>query len=187
MAEAARLHQLHGRYSTTALSERFGSWNKALRKAGLPLNNVTDTPDARLFENLERVWVQLCRQPGRRDMVKPHSEFSEGPYVNRFGSWNKALEAFMDYVNEGEPTNAVPSCRPSRTVRRRRTMRDPDLRLKWRVLQKDAFKCRACGKGWPNVELNIDHVVPWSKGGDTEMENLQTLCSKCNLGKGNLQ
>ncbi len=34
------------------------------------------------------------------------------------------------------------------------------------------------------VELHVDHVIPWSKGGPTVFEHLQTLCNKCNLGKG---
>jgi 5-methylcytosine-specific restriction endonuclease McrA len=34
------------------------------------------------------------------------------------------------------------------------------------------------------VELHVDHVTPWSKGGETTLANLQTLCNKCNLGKG---
>jgi len=36
------------------------------------------------------------------------------------------------------------------------------------------------------VVLHIDHVTPWSKGGETEMDNLQTLCEPCNLGKSDL-
>ena len=36
----------------------------------------------------------------------------------------------------------------------------------------------------PAVELHIDHIYPWSKGGETVEENLQTLCSICNYGKG---
>jgi 5-methylcytosine-specific restriction endonuclease McrA len=35
------------------------------------------------------------------------------------------------------------------------------------------------------VELHVDHILPWSKDGETVEENLQTKCSKCNLGKGN--
>ena len=33
--------------------------------------------------------------------------------------------------------------------------------------------------------IQVDHIVPWSKGGETEESNLQTKCKKCNLGKGN--
>jgi 5-methylcytosine-specific restriction endonuclease McrA len=33
------------------------------------------------------------------------------------------------------------------------------------------------------VVLHVDHIIPWSKGGQTVDENLQTLCDRCNLGK----
>lgn len=59
-------------------------------------------------------------------------------------------------------------------------------RLRYQVLKRDRFKCCACGASPaknPSVELHIDHIIPWSKGGNTSLENLQTLCSKCNLGK----
>ncbi|MCI5815572.1 HNH endonuclease [Ruminococcus sp.] len=36
------------------------------------------------------------------------------------------------------------------------------------------------------LELHIDHIIPWSMGGETVIDNLQTLCSDCNLGKSNL-
>ncbi len=59
-------------------------------------------------------------------------------------------------------------------------------KLRYQVLKRDNFKCCACGASPakdPAVELHIDHIVPWSKGGETTLENLQTLCSKCNIGK----
>lgn len=62
-------------------------------------------------------------------------------------------------------------------------------KLRYQVLKRDNFKCCACGASPAkdsSVELHIDHIVPWSKGGETTMENLQTLCSKCNLGKSDL-
>lgn len=61
--------------------------------------------------------------------------------------------------------------------------------LRWHVLQRDHFTCCACGASpafTPSIELHVDHIVPWSKGGETVLENLQTLCSVCNLGKSNV-
>ncbi len=63
-------------------------------------------------------------------------------------------------------------------------------KLRYTVLKRDNFKCCACGASPAkdsSVELHIDHVIPWSKGGETTLENLQTLCSKCNLGKSDSQ
>jgi len=71
----------------------------------------------------------------------------------------------------------------------RKTGRDPSLRLRFKVLQRDSFTCRHCGASPAKtigVELQVDHIVAWSNGGETILENLQTLCSDCNLGKGNV-
>ena len=38
----------------------------------------------------------------------------------------------------------------------------------------------------PSTILHVDHIIPWSQGGETVIDNLQTLCSDCNLGKGAL-
>ncbi len=56
------------------------------------------------------------------------------------------------------------------------------------VLKESNFKCVYCGKSPAtdaNVELHIDHIIPFSKGGDNSLSNLQALCRDCNLGKSN--
>ena len=71
----------------------------------------------------------------------------------------------------------------SRAARSTRVISD---KLRYQVLKRDNFKCCACGASPakdPAVELHIDHIVPWSKGGETVLDNLQTLCSRCNIGK----
>lgn len=56
--------------------------------------------------------------------------------------------------------------------------------LRWKVLQRDGFACRACGaRPEKGAWLHIDHVIPISSGGMTEVGNLQTLCATCNFGK----
>jgi 5-methylcytosine-specific restriction endonuclease McrA len=61
------------------------------------------------------------------------------------------------------------------------------LAMRYRVLRRDRFRCQICGRSPAKdlgVELHVDHIVPWSKGGQNTEENLRTLCSKCNLGRG---
>lgn len=56
---------------------------------------------------------------------------------------------------------------------------------KWRivreqVLKRDGYQCQACGKD----ANTVDHILPRSRGGGDELENLQALCSYCNYSKG---
>lgn len=55
--------------------------------------------------------------------------------------------------------------------------------LRFNVMKRDGFHCQLCGATGKTAQLVIDHIVPVSKGGKTEMENLQTLCFRCNSGK----
>jgi 5-methylcytosine-specific restriction endonuclease McrA len=50
------------------------------------------------------------------------------------------------------------------------------------IFDRDGRKCLRCGT---SEYLQIDHIVPFSKGGTTSRENLQTLCKSCNCRKGN--
>ena len=50
------------------------------------------------------------------------------------------------------------------------------------VWNRDSGKCVYCGA---TENLHLDHIIPFSKGGDTSVENLQLLCQKCNLQKSN--
>jgi 5-methylcytosine-specific restriction endonuclease McrA len=68
-----------------------------------------------------------------------------------------------------------------------KTKRTPDNRLKLKVMWRDGNVCRLCGiklSVWE--EGHFDHIVPWSKCGETILDNLQILCAKCNLVKGSL-
>ncbi len=176
-----------GAFHCSTIMRRFGSWNEALRIAGLAISNEIYISDERLFENLLVLWQHFGRQPRRSELSSPPSVYSQGPYNRRFGSWTASLEAFVNYANDSGAESIIDSI--AFEGGRRKTGRDPSLRLRWHVLQRDRFTCCACGTSpalRPGIELHVDHVVPWSKGGETVLENLQTLCSECNLGKSNL-
>lgn len=182
-----RKYGIFGTYDYSTVIRRFGSWNNALRIAGLSLSNEVDISDERLFENLLVLWQHLGRQPRRSELSSPPSTISQTPYSRRFGSWTASLGAFVNYANGCGVESSV--AQPEAEFACRTTGRDPSLRLRWHVLQRDRFTCCACGASpafVPGVELHVDHRVPWSKGGETALENLQTLCSICNLGKSNL-
>lgn len=53
------------------------------------------------------------------------------------------------------------------------------------IMLRDHYTCQYCGKRFPRSKLNIDHVIPRSRGGKTEWENVVTSCHNCNHRKGN--
>lgn len=60
-------------------------------------------------------------------------------------------------------------------------------KLRQHIKERDHFTCQKCGASLeqePHLLLEIDHIVPVSKGGMTTEDNLQTLCWRCNRSKG---
>lgn len=193
-----RSYNNYGKYSSNTIKARFGSWNSALLEANLIVNGEKNVNDKDLFLNLESVWTALGRQPTTRDLKKPVSKYTVTPYVKRFGSWQNSLSTFISYINENEvdkqtnyeleSSQGVKETTQSHT-KSHITNRNISDRMRFRILLKDGFTCQTCGASplkSREVELHVDHIIPWSKGGETIEENLQTKCKQCNLGKGNV-
>lgn len=72
--------------------------------------------------------------------------------------------------------------RPSIRKREREKM---TLSLRYQVMKAGDFKCVLCGTPGKKERIEIDHIVPISKGGKTVFSNLQVLCFRCNRGKSN--
>ena len=52
------------------------------------------------------------------------------------------------------------------------------------IYLRDAMTCQFCGKKLPSTELNLDHLLPKSRGGLTTWTNVVCSCIKCNSKKG---
>lgn len=189
---AQKQYRKLGHFDASTAIRRFGGWNAALQKAGLEIANEIGISDERLFENVLVLWEHYGRQPRRAELALPPSRVSQSPYGRRFGSWRNALQAFVQYANSSQAANLdLPSSTHGGDLppNANATPRDPSWRLRFLVLQRDGFRCRGCGATpatTAGVRLQVDHVVPWSRGGKTTIENLQTLCATCNSGKSNL-
>ncbi|MDD5605803.1 MAG: HNH endonuclease [Patescibacteria group bacterium] len=182
-----------GKFNSATYINRFGSWFGALEKAGLEKTRTPmNLPEEELFQNLEEIWIKLGRQPRYAEIQKPFSKYSVGTYEHRFGTWLKALERFVAYMNNevnvsSEETLKDRAIEPST---KHKTSRTINWRLRFVVMRHDNFKCKNCGRSPatdPKIILHVDHIKAWSKGGETVLENLQTLCSKCNIGKSDLE
>jgi Homing endonuclease associated repeat/HNH endonuclease len=189
---SAKQYDQHGTFHSTTIINKFGTWNLALEKAGLPISLRMNISDEELFENLADVWIKRGRQPSRNDIDGKHfdSLFSKNTYSRRFGSWNGTLLAFSEFINsksdnfndgvepnvEGQPTER----------KRRRTPREINWRLRAKILIKHSCICQMCGNSPAknsDTVLHVDHILAWANGGETIEENLQTLCAVCNIGK----
>lgn len=178
---------------SSALRARFGSWPAALKKARIEISNLGKRyTDKECLENLVNVWTHYGRQPGYKEMSLAPSLVGPGAYVVRWGTWRKALKAFEKWASaeiddpEAEQTSQVIEKAEKKVVTPEDRHEIP-TRLRWRVVVRDRFRCVACGRSPANdltVELHVDHIMPWRDGGKTVLENLQTLCRDCNLGKG---
>ena len=181
-----KIYEELGSFNVSTAIRKFGTWNKTLEEAGLKASNVLNVTDEELYKNILNIWEHLGRQPRRADLTNEISQCSQSPYNRRFSTWTNALQNFVVWAN-GEEFTAPEASEVNNT--KRKTGRDPSLRLRFKVMHRDNFTCKQCGASPakdPSVNLHIDHIIPWSKGGDTTLKNLQTLCLPCNLGKGNL-
>ena len=57
--------------------------------------------------------------------------------------------------------------------------------IRFKVFQRDGFICQYCGQKPPKVVLEVDHIIPKSKKGKDDIDNLIASCFDCNRGKGN--
>lgn len=183
--------------SHAAFLGRFGGWRNALERAGLNVSPVGRRyTDEECFENLLRVWTRLGRPPQYKEMSGLSSTVGPKAYVKRWGTWNKALHAFVERVNSDvDASSSSVSTSPAENVGNRvfkprvspADTREIRLGLRYTVLKRDHFRCVVCGSSPATKHdclLHVDHILPWSKGGKTVVENLRTLCEQCNLGKG---
>jgi len=116
-------------------------------------------------------------------------------YIVRWKTWNRALQAFVNSVNQETSGHSAseadePRAEPSRPTKLEIAETDQHkikLGLRYKVLVRDKFKCVLCGSSPaanPGCNLHVDHITPWCRGGKTVLQNLRTLCQSCNLGKG---
>lgn len=188
----------HSEATYAVIRSRFGGWKPALERAGLSVSNTGRRyTDDECCENLLSVWTKFGRAPKHDEMADAPSVVGPKAYVRRWGSWNKAIHAFVDRVNSDVDSESIADTEVDVLAKQVGTqdskaklpedVRAIRLGLRYNVLKRDNFRCVVCGASPATTlecKLHIDHFVPWSRGGKTLVENLRTLCELCNLGKG---
>lgn len=201
-------YRQHGKYNYLYPHKHGGiGWNEILNRANLEqtkfrLGSGKEITNEELFFDIERVWILLGRQPTITDIKKGYFKFSQNTFCRRFGGWRNALIEFVNFINSEENVEMNKSTETIAVDKytkeevavanrffHRRGNREPNLRMRFKIMQRDNFKCCKCGRSPatdPSVQLVIDHKHPWAQGGETTFDNLETLCKECNLGKSDL-
>ena len=66
--------------------------------------------------------------------------------------------------------------------------RTPHVNIKFtraNIYLRDQYRCQYCGRSGKSADLNIDHMIPRSRGGSSDWENVVVACVSCNRRKGN--
>lgn len=66
----------------------------------------------------------------------------------------------------------------------RKSQRQIEAGVSWKVFRRDGYACRYCGKD--DLPLTVDHLVLWEVGGPSIEANLVSACKKCNKTRGRL-
>jgi len=193
--------------SSTVRKHFEGSWTKALevlkkslQQKGLNLSPRPYAPnrilsDKEMFDEMERIWQKVGQRPSRTEWEMSEPKISYNTYKQRFGGWTKACLKFIEYKTGGDilaDDFVLPDREEQKTQRenkveyKKENSRNISLSVRLEVLSRDKFRCVFCGKSPATdigTKLHIDHIEPFSKGGKSTLENLQTLCEECNLGK----
>lgn len=177
-----------------AINYHIGQWKDCLSEAGAvqsPLGRRYS--DAECYENIVTLWAHYGRQPHFGELKRPPSLLGPKAYIRRWGGWRAALAAFVEHMEETDPqtagtAEAVAGLQSAKRSRQPAVVsRSISLSTRYHVLVRDRFTCQICGRSpanQPGVALHVDHIHPWSKGGDNLASNLRVLCFDCNLGKG---
>jgi 5-methylcytosine-specific restriction endonuclease McrA len=108
---------------------------------------------------------------------------SEQYETHDFEEW-ASLEALEDHEHIGTPGGRLRVPRLVLLCTFDRVPRAPVRLSRRNVFLRDGYQCQYCAERPPVRELNLDHVIPRSRGGRSTWDNLVTSCRQCNLKKG---
>jgi hypothetical protein len=153
---------------------------RSRRTAKLELREMVDA--------FKACWKKHDAPPSRKQLEAYLLEEYRYPF-----RWASYRSAYGGHVELARMIVAVQEGRipESSLLRRQRRTSDREAippKLRMRVLRRDHYRCVKCGANArtdKTVRLEVDHIIPASKGGQLVLDNLQTLCFRCNRGKSN--
>lgn len=148
-------------------------WLASLSRNAPTLGHVYGTIFCALIVTpLVIVFIKLAKPKA----VQHSQDYSVNPY------WTPQIE--QSKFNNPYATPRINSAPPTQVRPKTRIIdrRYIPTKLRRAVFDRDNGQCRRCGS---RSYLELDHIIPLSKGGATSYDNLQVLCRSCNGHKGN--
>jgi hypothetical protein len=138
------------------------------RHLSIPTKVWSDPDFTSMTSGAQLVWCALMTSPAA------------------FKNYNRATFLGLSGVNMtgGQLDEAVAEiCATKyRNVLKRRVGRPHiSVHIRRKVMERDGFRCCFCGS---EESLGLDHIEPFSLGGDDGVENLRVLCRSCNSRRG---
>jgi hypothetical protein len=146
-------------------------------------------PESELTEDLVNVAKMVGKATITGLIFDEKGLFGKTTILRRLGSWNKALIRFITFIKQPDTKF------PGNTIKTEKALdknisnntRNINWRLRATVLIRDNCICKMCGASPAKnskTTLHVDHIIPWSNGGQTVMENLQTPIVRLGESRG---
>jgi len=148
----------------------FRQFERSRREIRLPYDLLNDLRFRQLPDASKAHLICLLLLSARMDNLLPNNPLKLEQLIGATDSVD--LSAFADFVDFAQVDELTYEVRSAK-----RQIPDP---LRAQVLLRDGARCRRCRTA---VNLEVDHIIPVSKGGKAEESNLQTLCRRCNRRK----
>ena len=160
----SELHELHSTITPDDSKRLHISFARLVKEEQRLVANIVQYPIISLQAQCEKVYTS----PAGRNTYRSSYTFSE-----------KSIQGTVAKIHEDEKR------RNTEAYRRKAERQRVTEKLRYQVMRRDGFRCQLCGATQADgVKLHVDHIIPISKGGTSDIENLRTLCDRCNRGKG---
>ena len=148
----------------------FRQFERSRKEIRLPYDLLNDLRFRQLPDARKAHLICLLLLSARMDNLLPNNPIKLEQLIGASDAVD--LSAFADFVAFAQVDEATYEDRSAK-----RRIPDP---VRAEVLLRDGARCRRCRTA---VNLEVDHIIPVSKGGGSEASNLQTLCRRCNRRK----
>lgn len=134
------------------------------------------------FEN----WKKHLKDNRIQAICKPCWEINYCPYGVMVEEFPLTEDEYYKCKVFGHECPVYSIAEPLTETKKMRTIsRNISREVQFKVFRRDNQVCQMCGRNVPFDKINFDHIIPWSKGGSSDENNIRLLCGECNKSRNN--